>query len=212
MAKPKYIQGKNGKFAGSVGPGRDDLPASGALLAPPVPPIDDAAPNPGVDRAWESYASQHAEPALDDDDLETDDLVRPLQRIDDLGLDAANKMMALREAYVRARTGFSFEGQSQADALRERTLRIRIAVLEAREELRQARAHVEGEYLSSSLAGGATEVIDADCLSVEAQDLSELILDQELNGAAAPSPQRLAAANRHIRAARKLMKDALKNY
>lgn len=211
MGKPKYIQDKNGKFAGSIGPGRDDVPASGALLAPLAPASAQDPAFDAIDTAWQAYSSQHIEPALVEEDLDTEDLVRPLQRIDDLGLDAANKMMALREAYVRARTGFSLEGQSHADALRERSLRIRIAVLEAREELRQARAHVEGDYMSSSLAGGATEVIDADCLSVEAQDLSELILDKEVGSTENLSPERMAAVNRHIRAARKLMKDALKN-
>lgn len=139
-----------------------------------------------------------------------DETIHRLQKIDNLGLQAANKLMFLREQEVEAKSSFSLEGQQKAEVLSKKSYEIHAAILRAREEIKHAKAFIEGDYISPALPG-ATSVIDADNLSYEAEELASMIEEKTENDLTPEEKYRLAQANAHILNARKTIKQALEN-
>lgn len=159
-----------------------------------------------AEQAWNR--TQEAETEVDPTTVFPDETVFRLKKIDDLGLKAANKLMKLREREVDAKSSFSYEGQQVAEKLAKRSALIHSAVLRAREELRHAKAFMEGDYIAPALPG-YTSVIDADCLSSEADELVDLIEEKTEEGVDPETKYRIAQANAHIANARKAVTEAL---
>ena len=163
------------------------------------------APATDIEAIFQNYSSQ--EPVENFDEVDEEDLKDDLGKIDKLGLDAANLIMHYRDLELSQRSSFSYTGIKRADQLKERQRALHLAVLQAREELRQAKAHLEGEYVSPALAG-LTSVIDSDQLSYEATKLSYLIDDKVESGDLPEA--RVVKANKHVEEARRLVKKALR--
>lgn len=159
-----------------------------------------------AETAW-SKTHQEAQP---EEPIYADEIVNRLQTIDELGLKAANKLMFLRERTVDLKSSFSQEGQQQAEELSNKSYHIHAAILRAREEIRQAKAFIEGDYIAPALPG-YTSVIDADNLSNEAEALAEMIEEKTEEGLNPENKYRIAQANAHIAQARKTISEALEN-
>lgn len=231
MAKSiPIINKKTKKFEGSVGVGRHAIQA--VPVAPAAfPPITPPASAHSVTDAWNLYrlSAPSAAPAPTAlADVNSADLWDRLVRLDRLGTTVADKLMDIRERECHARGSFSLEARNKAQALRNSQQAVHIAVIQAREELRHAQAHVDGSY--DSFAPVSSSVLEADALSAQAATLADLIADQDhealeakesgsgvfasqadADAAAQEFQGRRIRAGRHILAARRVLDEALNN-
>jgi hypothetical protein len=215
------VKGRDGKIVTNLGAGATTVPVERREAGAGVPYEQGAATEAGVPEVWGAYTAAHPDPVTPPSEAlvrqtladvayvmaDPKEAVHQLDSLDRLGLDAADTLMELREREVDSRTSLTFQGQENAKQFRDRTAQIHMAIVRAREELRQARAHVEGDYISPAVAG-YTSVLEADALSAEATDLADAIREAEDNGDT-HAQARLAAASRHILTARKAVQEAL---
>lgn len=190
MGKSRHIQKPNGQLAGSIGAGKSALPAEvGRPGLEPVTPI--TSDTNAVDSAWEQFRR-------------TDQTRTPgsaLEDIDTLSAQAVEAIMELRDEELTARTSLTAAGQARADELSQQAALLHVAVLRAREELLHARAHLEGAHTAPEIPG-VRAVLDADLLAYEVTELASVLQER-------PEDASVVRANKHIEAARALMRRSL---
>lgn len=207
MGKTKYIQNrKTGRFDGSIGSGKSDIPT----LTPngaPQPDHVSTHTDSSVANAWTSWNKKQSEPKISEVTIAApDEIKNRLKAIDNFGLNASNIMMDLREKKVYASSSLTIEGRENAERYEAAHTKVHAAVIQARAEIRAAAAAFRGD---TTFEAGATPVLDADLLSWEAAELADTIEDADITDP--ETKGRYLRANRHIIEARRIIETALQN-
>jgi hypothetical protein len=103
--------------------------------------------------------------------------------------------MGLREEEVHARTSLTEAGDTTATTIAATTYAIHANVLHAREEILNARAHLEGDYVPPVSRNAAALAVEA--LTLELEDISTQVT-AALNSNDPIAQARALKAHRHL--------------
>jgi hypothetical protein len=187
---------KTGKFTGSIGAGRDQVPTAATGL-----PVTVHTAPAGADTIIDTYSAYQARQATQAP-LEA---ATALTGIEANSLDIAERLLDLGDAETHARSALTEAGNFEAEQIADQSRRLFADVVRARQELRNARAALQGDYISPP--AGSALAVEAELLSLEANTTARLLAAQ----AHSDDPEaiaRMSDAQRHIAKAHGLLAPA----